>query len=105
MPQYLMSLSAVRSEQFEHPLLKRLRECDARKNSDLYETLFQYLIHDRSLQHGARAMHVHKNTFAYRLDRIREMGGADLESPMDRLYLMMSYIADRPRDPLAPEEP
>ena len=105
MPRYLMSLNAVRSEQFEHPLLRQLRDYDARKKSELYETLYQYLLHDRSLQHGAQAMHVHKNTFTYRLDRIREMGGVDLDSPMDRLYLMMSYIADRPKHPLAPEEP
>ncbi len=90
----LSDLEAVRAQRLAHPLLRKLRAHDAQKNGELYETLRQYLIHERSLQHGARAMHVHKNTFSYRMDRVRELSGVDLDDPMTRLYLLVSYVLD-----------
>ena len=92
--QCLFASDFVRAQQLAHPLLQRLRAHDAQKNGELYETLRQYLIHERSLQHGANAMHVHKNTFSYRLERIRELSGVDLDDPMTRLYLLASYAME-----------
>ena len=90
----LSALEAVRAQRLAHPLLQKLREHDAQKHGELYETLRQYLIHERSLQHGANALHIHKNTFAYRMDRVRELSGVDLDDPMTRLYLLVSFVLD-----------
>ena len=91
---YLSSTRYGRTQGLIHPLLDTLKAIDAQKDSDLYETLYQYLIHERSVQKGAAALHVHKNTYSYRLDRIRELSSADLDDPNTRLYLMISYVMD-----------
>lgn len=94
MLKYLFSVKFIREQDPIHPLLDMLKAHDAQKNSDLYETLFQYLINERSIQKGANAMHVHKNTYSYRLERIRELADIDLDDPDTRLYLMISYLVD-----------
>lgn len=78
-----------------HPALSILKEHDERKSSLLYETLYQYLLHERSIQMGADAMYVHKNSFLYRLQKVRELIQADLEDPMTRAYLLMSFLLDK----------
>lgn len=94
MLEYLASLRLGRDEALTHPLLEVLKAHDAQKGSELYESLFQYLLNERSIQKGAGAMHVHKNTYSYRLDRIRALSSVDLDDPLTRLYLMMSYVID-----------
>lgn len=78
-----------------HPALSQLMKIDRAKNSQLYETLFQYLIHERSLQLGAEAMHVHRNSFMYRIQRIREMTNLDLDDVSVRQYLLLCYMLDK----------
>lgn len=102
--EYLPALKALGEQQLVHPLLKELRAHDARRHGELYGTLCQYLVHERSLQHGANAMHIHKNTFSYRLERIRELSGVDFDDPMTRLYLMVSYVLDGALPPREPDE-
>ena len=91
---YLASLNPGEGQALIHPLLAALKAHDAQKNSELYHTLFQYLVNERSIQKGAAAMHVHKNTYSYRLERIKELSSIDLEDPFTRLYLMVSFIMD-----------
>ena len=91
---YLSAQPFNRQQALAHPLLASLRAHDGQKGSALYETLYQYLIHERSLQKGAAALHVHKNTYAYRLERIRELWDVDLDDPATRLYLMISYVME-----------
>lgn len=91
---YLALVGFDRTQGLIHPLLGTLKALDAQKNSDLYESLFQYLINERSVQKGAAALHVHKNTFSYRLDRIRELSNINLDDPMIRVYLLTSYVMD-----------
>lgn len=95
---YLSRLNIDREHRLAHPLLKTLKEQDAKKGSALYETLFQYLLNERSIQKGAAALHVHKNTYSYRLERIRELTNVDLDDPFTRLYLMLSYVTDGAAD-------
>lgn len=78
-----------------HPALDLLKRHDREKNSELYETLYQYLLNERSLLLGSQTMHVHKNTFMYRLQQVRSLVDADLENPMTRLYLLLSFLLDR----------
>ena len=41
-------------------------------------------------QHAAQRLRVHPNTLRYRLDRIREITGLDLENPETRLNLAVA---------------
>jgi DNA-binding PucR family transcriptional regulator len=46
------------------------------------------------------ALHVHRNTLAYRLRRIQEIAGLDLDDPRDRACV---YLATSPQQPPAQE--
>ena len=94
---YLLSLMREqnKTQKLIHPALNRLKEYDAQHNAELYETLRQYLLNERSLLDGARALHIHKNSFLYRLQKLRTVVGADLDDPGQRHYLLFSYLLDQ----------
>ena len=73
-----------------HPAVKKLKDYDEAHGTELLESLYQYLLHERSLQKGAQAMYVHKNSFLYRIQKIRALTGLDLDDPTERLYLLLS---------------
>lgn len=83
------------AEKLAHPALDMLKQYDTEHNSELYETLYQYIQNERSVQLGAAAMHIHKNTFLYRLQKIRAVIDADLDDPLQRQLLMLSYLLER----------
>lgn len=95
--QYLLSLIAQQnqSQYLTHPALEKLKHHDAQRSSELYETLYQYLIYERSINLGAEAMHIHKNSFLYRMNKIREITGIDLDDPIQRNYLLLSYLLQK----------
>ena len=70
------------------------RQYDEKHGSGLYDTLFQYLFQDRSIQKGAEALHIHRNSFLYRIHRIKELTQIDLEDPSARFYLMLSFLLE-----------
>ncbi|MFI7140005.1 helix-turn-helix domain-containing protein [Streptomyces massasporeus] len=78
----------------------RLREFDAdHGGSCLVETLRAYLDHFGDVSAASRALGVHANSLRYRLRRIRQVSGLDLESPDARLLaqvqLRLGGEADR----------
>ena len=81
-----------------HPALSQLGQYDAAKKSNLYETLYQYLLHEHGIQAAADAMHVHRNTFIYRLERAREIADFDAEDPVSRIYLLLSYLIEEQKN-------
>lgn len=60
---YLISLFAQqdKTQGLIRPALDLLNQHDTERNSELYETLYQYLTHEGSILLGSKAMHVHKN--------------------------------------------
>ena len=94
---YLLSLLQEQNqmELLSHPALRLLRQYDEKHGSGLYDTLFQYLFQDRSIQKGAEALHIHRNSFLYRIHRIKELTQIDLEDPSARFYLMLSFLLER----------
>lgn len=79
-------------EHYIHPDIQLLAEWDERKNNDFIRTLFYYLLNDRSLKACSDKMHVHRNTFAYRISRIQQLISSDLSSEDDRLALLLSIL-------------
>lgn len=86
-------MGLLRTER-QNPALETLKRYDVEKNSELYSTLYQYLLHGRSIIQSAQAMHVHKNSLMYRLQRIQSIIDVDLDDPMARTYLLLSYMLD-----------
>ena len=75
-----------------HPALERLREYDSRKSTDFYHILRVYLQCERNRVLTAKMLFVHKNTLVYRLKKIVEMFGLDLDSAYEREYLAVSFL-------------
>ena len=70
---------------FADQVLGSLLAYDARHDADLLHTLSAYLRHRGGLQGSARELMVHVNTVSYRLQRIQEITGLDLDDSEDRL--------------------
>jgi purine catabolism regulator len=77
--------SAGELQGFAEEVLGPLAAYDRRHDAGLVRTLDAYLRHHGRLQAAARELVVHVNTVSYRLQRIREIAGLDLDSAEDRL--------------------
>lgn len=73
-----------------HPAVKRLYECDKETGSDYVHTLHFYVNRDRNAQKTASALHIHKNTLSYRIDKIKELTGLSLNNEDRTNYLTIS---------------
>jgi hypothetical protein len=69
----------------------RLVEHDEQHGSDLVPTLRAWLDHFGDNIAAATSLHVHPNTFRYRLKRVSEVSGIDLDDRDERLSLMLQF--------------
>ena len=75
---------------FHAAMLGKLVEYDENNGADLVNTLAAYFASRNSPTEAAERMHLHRNTFLYRLHRIREITGLDLDDPETRLALHLA---------------
>jgi PucR C-terminal helix-turn-helix domain/Purine catabolism regulatory protein-like family/GGDEF-like domain len=73
----------------------RLISYDAENGTELTGSLRAYLEAFGDVANAAAAVHVHPNTFRYRLRRIWEVGGLDLDDPRARLAALVQLSATR----------
>ncbi len=85
----LAAVSDERLVDYSHRHLGPLVEHDRARKGALVGTLRAYL-ETGEQQHAAQRLRVHPNTLRYRLDRIREITGLDLEDPETRLNLSVA---------------
>ncbi len=78
-------------EEYYRQRLAPLLEYDAEHDGSYVETLFRYLLHDGSLSAVAEEMYTHRNTINYRMGRIREMLGLQLDTQYDRFPLILAF--------------
>jgi purine catabolism regulator len=64
-------------------------------NGVLIQTLDTYLAHGGNASQAAAALHLHRNTLAYRLRRINQITGLDLDDPEARLRLHLALKVRR----------
>ena len=86
---FLLRRIKVRPDMID-PRVQRLSEYDREKDTQLCLTLYTYLICHHSLQDTCKRLFTHKNTILYRLNRIRDDMGIDLDSPDEVLPLLLS---------------
>ena len=82
----LQSLPELRS--FQDEVLSTLRQKD--RSGALLKTLRSYLSTNGSPTDAAQALHLHRNTVLYRLDRIEDLLGVDLRDSEVRLTLHLA---------------
>ena len=80
-------------EGFERQWLGRLLDYDAAKGTELVETVAAYVECGGNYDATAGALYVHRNTLRYRLRRLREISGLDLNDPDTRFNLQLATRA------------
>ncbi len=80
-------------DRFVREWLGCLLEYDERRKSELVHTLTQYLEHGGNYDATAAELSVHKSTLKYRLQRIRELTGLDLNDPDVHFNLQLATRA------------
>lgn len=87
----LIELRDIVSARGEQPVgpIARLRDYDAEHDASLLLTLEAWLDAFGDVPTASAAMFVHPNTFRYRLRRVVEVGGLDLDDPEVRFAAML----------------
>ncbi len=86
-----------------HPGILKLQETDRRQHTEYYETLRVYLEENLSATQAARRLFIHRSTFLYRLERMKELLETDFQDPEERLYLSFSYrLVEKEREKNSP---
>jgi len=77
-------------KQFHTELLEPLVKYDKEKGTDFIVTLTNYFKYAGNLKKVSEEMYTHYNTVIYRIQRIKEITGIDLDNYDDRLNLQIS---------------
>ncbi|MDQ3732404.1 MAG: helix-turn-helix domain-containing protein [Actinomycetota bacterium] len=80
-------------EEFAVRWLRPLVSYDATKGTELVATLTTYLDHGGRYETTAEALSIHRSTLKYRLQRIRELSGYDLNDPETHFNLQLATRA------------
>ncbi len=80
---------------FCHPALAVLRQSDQENNSELYKTLCIFIENSCSIKLTAEALFIHRNSLAYRLNRIVELCHLDFTDTNTLFLLRLSFLIDR----------
>ena len=73
-----------------HEKLLVLKKSDEEQNTEYVKTLSVYLDHHLNAVQSAKTLFIHRSTFLYRLEKIKDVLESDLEDPEELLYLMLS---------------
>ncbi len=82
-------------QRFYEDTLGTLLEQDARKQSDLVETLSGFFEANGNLAKAAESLNIHRNTLVYRLDQISNLTNFDLDEADNRLILHLALKIQR----------
>jgi purine catabolism regulator len=93
----LLALLRESSElwEFYRATLAPLADYDRLQDAELLKTLEAFFANLGNLTRTAQALHVHRNTLLYRLGRIGEISGLDLEDAEERLALWLALKVHR----------
>ncbi len=81
-------------EAFSRGLLGPLRAYDRRQHGALVASLRTFLEHNGNWESAARALGVHRHTLRYRIRRIAELTGRDLDLAADRVEFWLALKAE-----------
>jgi len=80
---------------FYRETLSKLVSYDRKQGGELLKTLEEYFNHLGNLRAASDALHVHRNTLLYRLDRIKQISGMDLEDADQYFAMWLALRAHR----------
>lgn len=90
---YLLEKSTDKTIPSVHmpPGLQKLMDYDAENQTSYTDLLRIYLECERNIAQTARITYQHRNTVIYRLNKIEEITGTNLNNPRERLMYQLSY--------------
>ena len=74
-----------------HENLRKLKETDEENHSEYMKTLRTYLDENLNATRAAEELFIHRSTFLYRLEKIKEILQSDLDDPDEIFYLNFSF--------------
>lgn len=96
-PLLLPLVGTPEAEAFLEETLGTLESYDRRSNSELIRTLDAYFANEENLGKTAGALHLHRNSLAYRLRRVQEISGISLEDAEGRFRVQLALKLRRLR--------
>ncbi|MCM8709589.1 helix-turn-helix domain-containing protein [Clostridium sp. SYSU_GA19001] len=76
---------------FCHPALLQLLEYDNKHKTDYVKSLYTYIVNARNLISAADSLFIHRNTMSYRIAKIQEISGIDLNNNDLLMHIFVSY--------------
>jgi len=89
--------TAVRDANIYSSTIRKLADQDRARGTDLLTTLEAYVLHGGAIHKAAAALHVHRHTLKYRLDKIARVCELNVEAPLVRLNMQVALIEYRLR--------
>ena len=89
-PLFLYLGQKSESRCFIHSALPEMQKYDQKNDTAYYQTLLAYCRHLFQKNDTAQALHIHRNTLNYRLEKIKELFELNLNNYQTMLNLMMS---------------
>lgn len=78
------------ARRFIHPAIRTLSNYDLRHESNLVETLYVYLLYDKSYKTCTEKLFIQKSTLKYRLEKIKKISGDECFEPKSRVSILLS---------------
>ena len=72
-----------------------LLDQDEKSGTQFVETLDKYFLHNGSISDAAKDMYIHRNTYIYRLEKIKALLDTDLKNSRKLLELQLGLLAYR----------
>ena len=82
-------------ETFRSEVLGPLNGYDQRHKGELLPTLTAYLEDTENLALVAERLHIHRNTLRYRMQKVEELTGRNLNDTQDRMHLYFATVVDK----------
>lgn len=74
-----------------HPVINQLNRSENESDKELLKTLYLWLFYDRDASKISEALYIHRSTLFYRLNKIKELIGSDLNDGELIFQLMFSF--------------
>jgi len=75
---------------FAYPEIVSLTRYDMVNNTDLRDVLFYYVLNDCKVTETAKFLHMHRNTVLYKINKIKELVGLNLDTGYEKAGILYS---------------
>lgn len=91
---FLSHTQSAQKQEYKSLLLEEIKKYDLAHNNSYYETLRAYLLHNMDINKIASVLNIHRNTAAYRIQRIEELFNINLSDCRIITELYLSLFTD-----------